>query len=341
MSEEARQKTDPKPRFKLYTIEELEKLPDPAWLIDGLIPEGGLVELYGAPGAGKSFLALDWALSVAADELWLGCQLKKGDVVYVSAEGGQGLKKRIAAWRDEHTYAVLSRFRAIIVPVNMLDQDDVKALAQVIKEAGCNPDLVVIDTLARCFGGWDENQTKDMNLFITGADQIKAAFSQTTVLVVHHTGKKHGAGDRGSSALRGAADTVMKLHGKPKKKPMRLECEKQKDWDPFEDVGLSLKTVTLPSGDTSCVVTLQKLSEKPEDPDRNENDTKALDALRKFGTKGATFTHWKKASGIPKSTFQNVLKRLPQDLFEHGNDKRYRIANSKEGQGQGQGQKAA
>ena len=65
MSEEARQITDPKPRFKLYTIEELEDLPDPDWLINGLIPENSLVELYGEPGAGKSFLALDFRAIIA------------------------------------------------------------------------------------------------------------------------------------------------------------------------------------------------------------------------------------------------------------------------------------
>ncbi len=65
----ASRKTD---RFRLYSIEELEELPDPDWLIDGIMPEGALVELYGPHGVGKSFLALDWALSLAAGIQWPG-----------------------------------------------------------------------------------------------------------------------------------------------------------------------------------------------------------------------------------------------------------------------------
>ncbi len=69
------------PRFRLYSVEDLEELPDPAWLLEGVLPEGGLVELYGPPGAGKSFLSLDWGLSVAAGVPWLGRSLSQADVV--------------------------------------------------------------------------------------------------------------------------------------------------------------------------------------------------------------------------------------------------------------------
>ena len=43
-------------KFTLLTTDELEALPDPEWLIEGILPSGGLGVLYGQPGAGKSFL---------------------------------------------------------------------------------------------------------------------------------------------------------------------------------------------------------------------------------------------------------------------------------------------
>ncbi len=70
-----------RPRFTLYSVKDLEDLPDPAWLLEGLLPEGGLAELYGKPGVGKSFLSLDWGLSVAADMPWLGRPLSQAEVV--------------------------------------------------------------------------------------------------------------------------------------------------------------------------------------------------------------------------------------------------------------------
>ena len=330
------QKADTQGGFKLYTVEDLEDLPDPAWLLEGLLPQGALAELYGTFAVGKSFLALDWALSVAAGVPWLGRSMSQADVVYVSAEGGAGLKKRIAAWRTEHTEADLSRFRAILAPVNMLDPKDVKALVQVIKDAPCEPSLVVIDTLARCFGDGDENAAVDMNRFVAGTDWIRAKFPGATVLVIHHSGKKANQGDRGSNALRAAADTVMKLTGKGK--TLTLECEKQKDWEHFGNIGLTLRFVVLNGLETSCVIAARKAGPSSEETGGNESDAKALDALRQVGSDGAAYKQWLEASSLPESTFKLARKRLVLDGLVHREGKLYRVANTNEGQGQGQGQ---
>ena len=60
-----------------------------------------MVELFGKPGVGKSFLALDLAMSAAAGVPWLGKTTKQGDVVYICAEGTTGLKHRVRAWRNQ------------------------------------------------------------------------------------------------------------------------------------------------------------------------------------------------------------------------------------------------
>ena len=39
--------------------------------------------LYGPPGAGKSFVALDFALSVASGRAWHGHEVRQGPVLYV------------------------------------------------------------------------------------------------------------------------------------------------------------------------------------------------------------------------------------------------------------------
>ena len=44
--------------------------------------------LYGPTGIGKTFLALDWAMSICSGQPWFGQEVRKGQVLYVLAEGG-------------------------------------------------------------------------------------------------------------------------------------------------------------------------------------------------------------------------------------------------------------
>jgi hypothetical protein len=55
----------PAPRGKLMTISELLALPQQEWLVDGILHRGDYGVLFGEPGSGKTFVALDLALSVA------------------------------------------------------------------------------------------------------------------------------------------------------------------------------------------------------------------------------------------------------------------------------------
>ena len=100
------------------------------------------------------------------------------------------------------------------------------------------PSLVIFDTLARCMAGGDENSAKDMGLLIAGADRIRAELG-CAVLLVHHTNKS-GESERGSTALRGGVDTLLKLK-KNDEGTLTLECEKQKDAAPFGPIHLQLK----------------------------------------------------------------------------------------------------
>jgi RecA-family ATPase len=64
--------------MRLLSLNDLVRLRDPEWMVDGLVGENALVELFGKPGAGKSFLALDLAMSVATGEPWLGQTPNRG-----------------------------------------------------------------------------------------------------------------------------------------------------------------------------------------------------------------------------------------------------------------------
>ncbi len=76
-------------------------------------------------------------------------------------------------------------------PAQFMDENHAKIVSEAIRNlsiAHGKPALIVIDTLARNFGGGDENKTQDMNKFIFSIDMyIRLPFS-CCVLIVYHTG---------------------------------------------------------------------------------------------------------------------------------------------------------
>jgi hypothetical protein len=206
-----------------------------------------LALLYGPPGVGKSFLALDWSLCIAAGLGWHGLKVKKGLVIYVAGEGHAGLRIRVPAWKQLNEFSGESGARYVNAAVIVSRREELSAFLAVAAPAA--PILVVIDTLARCMVGGDEDSAKDMGLFVEATDQIRRAGA--TVLVLHHP-TKNKAVPRGSSALTGAADTVLYLRAA--RGVLRLDCEKQKDGAPFESVSLRLVPVALQDGRASCAI---------------------------------------------------------------------------------------
>src|SRR5437879_6777456 len=77
------------PKFQLHTIDQVLGLPVPEWLIEGILGLDTLAVMYGQPGEGKSFIALDMALAVTVGHSWHGHSVTKKSTVYVVAEGGR------------------------------------------------------------------------------------------------------------------------------------------------------------------------------------------------------------------------------------------------------------
>lgn len=238
----------PKPEtFATLDLDALAALKPPAFLIDGYLVEGGLALMYGAPGSLKSFAALDMGLSIGFGVPWQGAKVEAGAILYVAGEGAVGLAKRAQAWRIEHNVETThAPFRLLPVAVNLMEQKDVTKLIETLKEIIATEKtpikLVIIDTVARAMPGAEENSAKDMGLFVLACDQIKHAIA-CAVMGVHHAGKDTSKGLRGSSALLGAADTV--LLASRSDNLLTLTCEKQKDAEEPAPITLKTKTVFL------------------------------------------------------------------------------------------------
>lgn len=226
-------------RLRLFTAEDLLALPEPKWLIEGIIPAGSLAVLFGDSSAGKTFVALDWALSIASGTSWLGHAVRQGPVVYVVAEGGRGLGIRYRAWIQDRGRPDTSAAGFVTEAINLRDCADVERLrTDVLSLLDGPPALLVIDTLARCMVGGDENSARDVGEFVAAVDDLRG---DRAALVVHHTGKDRGAA-RGSSALRGAADVMVKVvrNGTT----VKLKCDKPpKDGPEFDAISLNMAPV--------------------------------------------------------------------------------------------------
>jgi RecA-family ATPase len=211
--------------WPLYAEHELSALPEPEWLVDRMLTDG-LTVMYGPPKAGKTFAALSMALHVGAGIDWFGANVKAGPVLYVSGEGQGGLHKRIEGWKKA-TGRTSSDLYVIPFPVKLGNPNHVAALIEDAKSVRAR--LVIIDTLARSMAGMDENSAQDMGNVIAGLGYLKAQ-TNVGILILHHSGVE-GSRPRGSSALFGAADTLMKVEGDGKY--LTLYCEGMKDAAPF------------------------------------------------------------------------------------------------------------
>lgn len=219
------------------------------FLIDGFIPQGSLSMLFGDPGCGKSFLAIDIAMCIATGSSFHSKPVKRGAVIYIAGEGYRGLTQRAWAWAA-HKEIPIDNAEIYISRTSVdIPDDDAreKLTSEIYSLLGDNmePELIVLDTVARNFGGNDENSTRDMGAFIKAVDAINAEFDCTTLLV-HHTGHVDKSRARGAIALKGALDNEYRLSKNDEF--LTLECTKAKDFEEPKGMRFMLQPLELQTG---------------------------------------------------------------------------------------------
>lgn len=236
-------------KFKFIPVSDLiNNLQPPRWLIDGYLEQHTMALIFGDPASGKSFAAIDMACCIATGTAYHGHDVSQGAVFYIAGEGHNGLARRFKAW-EQHNGVSLEKAPLYVAerPAQLYDEKHAKAVAEAVQELAdahnVKPVLIVIDTLARNFGGGDENSTKDMNLFVQHVDELKDRW-ESTALTVHHTGHGDKSRARGAMALKGALDHEYRVQ-KDDAGIINFECTKTKDGpDPaplhFEIVSVSI-----------------------------------------------------------------------------------------------------
>jgi hypothetical protein len=250
-SDPPKQAEKPKPP-KVIKIESWDTIQDEPvqWLIEGVLPALSFVALYGPPGSFKSFHALHIAYCVATGRNWMGQTVKKsGAVLYLAGEGFGGIGARIKAIKLHHQIEDGAPIYIVRHQLNLRSSPEdfnalMMAIVQLVEQTGIQFELAIVDTLARAFGGGNENSSEDMGAFISAMGKVQE-FLNCALMVLHHCGKDTAKGLRGHSSLLGAVDTELELLRFDEQMKGVLTVSKQKDGEDNKRFGFEMVEVEI------------------------------------------------------------------------------------------------
>jgi len=237
------QEGEPSP-FRALTFSELMQKPDKEWLVENVIGVGDLGMLWGAPGSGKTFVALDLIMACVCeiegvqwgDSFQVMRPLK---IAYCASEGHGGLKARFAAavQRWNIPEAVINERLRIFEDAPQLYNNkslhNAESFGRHFEEStgwgGC--DLLILDTFHGCTYGANENDAQDAGVILGDAKAIQRELD-CAIFFVHHANKSNTA-ERGSSAFKGALDIQIQV-SEDGDGVHKMTCTKAKDAEMFK-----------------------------------------------------------------------------------------------------------
>ena len=285
--------------YKPFKIESWQSVKDEPvnWLVEGVIPEKSFVALYGPPASFKSFIAMDIAECIASGRDWLGNKINgTGPVLYIAGEGHGGIGARIAAIKQHHNTPDDAPIYVIRSQINLRSSVDdflalISAIDELVKELGVDLRMIIIDTLARAFGGGNENSSDDMGAFIQATGKIQNRY-RCSLMLLHHAGKDTTKGLRGHSSLLGAVDTQMEIMRFPETSKGVIFMSKQKDGEDGQRYGFEAITVDIDRSDlglengSSLVIEASEVGEmRSADAENKPEKGKAIGAKQKIAEK--------------------------------------------------------
>jgi hypothetical protein len=310
------------PRIRWLDTEGLAQLPEPSWLIHEVLPAGGLSQLYGQPDHGKTFVSIDMSLCIATGTPWHGHDVQHATTAYVIGEGQNWILQRIDAWKAQNEWMEPLDAFFTVDRLSLMDIKDVDDMIHGLKSLP-PVGLVVLDTLNRTMGTGDESKTQDMTIYVRGCDEIRERLG-CHVMVVHHSGWD-GSRERGSSVLRGAADTVISVARVDEK--VYVSPVRQRNGPPFEKLAFQLVS-RLESKALQRIEMPNKFAlETRGETEGFENRRRVAEAVAlDLYPKGALATDVMSLTGLSKATVYRIFKALiEQELLDTKSAPRYKL----------------
>lgn len=194
--------------------------PKPSYLVPRMLYRNGLAVIFGAPGSGKSWLALDVALTLATGRQWQGHRLVgrnngPGMVHYVMAEGRDINLVRAEAWEYYHDVkpeGIQGHFRAIEAGV-LLTEPGIRNYLRIVRQD--QPDLIVLDT-KNALSTAKESAGDEYGAMLRVLNTLREAAHELlgcAVVLVDHSGLGDKGRARGSNAQQAGVHTEIMVVG--------------------------------------------------------------------------------------------------------------------------------
>lgn len=230
-------------RFLAYA--DMARMPEPEWLVEGVLQKRTAAVEFGRSNTFKSFLAIDLYCSVSIGAPWHGNTTSKGRVLYVATEGANGVGRlRIPAWYDFHQIPVERRDCRLYPKEIRLDVErDVSELIAGIQSDGPMV-LVVLDIFGGTMAG-SEIEDKTARAWVHSVQRIIRE-TEATVLTVAHTGWQDDTRARMHTHFWGSFDTRLRVEADQTNMTATLTVERHKDADSSGQWGFRLQ----PSGES-------------------------------------------------------------------------------------------
>jgi hypothetical protein len=240
--------------YHLIKFDDLRPGTKSPYLVEGVIPQFGLVAVWGPPKCGKSFWTFDLTMHIALGWPYCGRRVSGGPVVYLAFEGAAGFGARAEAFR--RTHAIKGKVPFFLLASNAkLVRDHPALIASIDGQVDRPPVAVVLDTLNRSIDG-SESKDADMAAYLAAAEVIVQTFD-CVVFIVHHCGIDSSR-PRGHTSLTGAVDAQLAVK-RDAAGNVRAEVEYMKDGPEGASFVSTLKPVEVGLDDerkllTSCVI---------------------------------------------------------------------------------------
>ena len=230
----------PSGRFRPLSPADMRALPEPRYVVEGLIPDEAVTLLAGPPAQFKSFILLDLLVSTAAGGKAFGqYQASQGGVVLCAGEGARGTaRKRFPAVAQAHGIDApdeLPFYLVRAVPKAARPEEFDELIAE-IRAACPGARIIAIDTVARAMRGLNDNAAEDASRLMDQAERLRDEF-HCAVILIHHT-NKGGEDPRGSSVFEGDPDAGFTVKRKGDGLFASMVCWKMKDDDEPSAVSL-------------------------------------------------------------------------------------------------------
>ena len=214
-------------RFKIQTTKDaLAPRESRKWVVDNLFHEGSVNVVFGKSGHKKSVALVDLAVCIIQGKEWLGKKTERKPVIWIDEDNGDHITKEridfalnghLAYDHEELYFTSLQEFDA----ANTEDLEELRNLIYLTRSGA-----VFFDALQDISPGKTENAAEEMRPIFAELRKI-AEETGVAIFIIHHTNKT-GEDFRGSTAIEGKSDVMLKIFSDSKTNLINFKTTKHR-----------------------------------------------------------------------------------------------------------------